>query len=209
MAEHALDQTPDAPADAGFQYDAFLSYSTSADYNQARKVEAFLESFHKSLGPAGVSLRPMQICRDGSDFKLPANRQPASGDDDPIWDIIVGELSKARYLIVLCSPESTRSAWVSKEISWMIDQHGTGCILPVVTKGNEPTEKPEECFPAQVIAAGLHKARLWYDLRSWSNAPVAGKVRDADDELVRLASDLLDWDATKHGQLAPLWLRNN
>ena len=207
MEKTALDQTPNEPLAGGFQYDAFLSYSTSSDYGQARKVEAFLESFHKALAPGGVSIRPMQICRDGSDFKLPSHRPPNLAEQDPIWDIIVGELSKARYLLVLCSPESTRSTWVSKEISWMVDHRGTGCILPVLTKGAEPTEKPEECFPAQVIAAGLHKARLWYDLRSWANAPVAGKVRDAEDELVRLAADLLDWDTTQHGQLAPLWLR--
>ena len=149
----------------------------------------------------------MQICRDGSDFKLPSNRQAIVGEHDPIWDIIEGELAKTRYLVVLCSPESTRSDWVSKELTWMVDHRGPGSILPVVTKGSEPTEKPEECFPAQVIAAGLHKARLWYDLRSWSSVPVAGKVRDAEDELVRLASDLLGWDAAQHGQLAPLWLR--
>ncbi len=207
MATHALDQAQNDPAVAGFQYDAFLSYSTGADYTQARKVEAFLESFHKSLAPAGVSIRQMQICRDGSDFKLPSNRSAIVAEHDPIWDIIVGELAKARYLVVLCSPESTRSDWVSKEISWMVDHRGPSCILPVVTKGSQPTENPEECFPAQVIAAGLHKARLWYDLRSWSSVPVAGKVRDAEDELVRLAADLLDWDAAQHGQLAPLWLR--
>ena len=207
MTEQALNQTQSEPPVAGFQYDAFLSYSTRADYSQARKVEAFLESFHKNLTPAGVSIRQMQICRDGSDFKLPVNRPATLGDNDPIWDIIVGELSKVRYLIVLCSPESTSSAWVSKEICWMIDHHGTSCLLPVVTKGNEPAEKPEECFPAALIAAGLHKARLWYDLRSWGGAGIGGKVRDAEDELVRLASDLLDWDAAQHGPLAPLWLR--
>lgn len=191
----------------GFQYDAFISYSTAPDYARARKVEAFLESFHKALAPAGVSIKQLQICRDGSDFRLPRNRQNALADNDPIWQIIVGELSKARYLIVLCSPESTRSPWVAQEIAWILDQRGPDFILPIVTKASDPSARPEESFPAQLTAAGLHKARLWYDLRSWGDTPAAGKVRDAEDELVRLASDLLGWDSSKNGQLAPLWLR--
>ncbi|HYJ89381.1 MAG TPA: TIR domain-containing protein [Pyrinomonadaceae bacterium] len=203
-----LDQAlPEALVETTFQYDAFISYSTGGNYNQARKVEAFLESFHKALAPAGVSIKQMQICRDGSDFKLPLKRDATLAENDPVWNVIAGELSKARYLIVLCSPESRRSEWVSKEISWMVDHRGLDCILPAVTKGTDPAQSPDECFPAQLSAAGLHKARLWYDLRSWGNTPVAGKVRDAEDELVRLASDLLDWDAAQNGQLAPLWLR--
>ena len=191
----------------GFQYDAFISYSTGADYARARKVEAFLESFHKALAPAGVPIKQLQICRDGSDFRLPRNRQNTLAENDPIWQIIAGELSKARYLIVLCSPESTRSPWVAQEIAWMMDQRGSDYILPIVTRASDPSARPEESFPVQLTAAGLHKARLWYDLRSWGDTPVAGKVRDAEDELVRLASDLLGWDAAKNGQLAPLWLR--
>ena len=35
---------------ADFKFDAFLSYTTHGDYRLARKIEAFLESFHKSLG---------------------------------------------------------------------------------------------------------------------------------------------------------------
>jgi WD40 repeat protein len=203
-----MDQTHAEPDNTGFQYDGFLSYSTRSDYKHARKVEAFLESFHKSFSSSDVTVRQMQICRDGSDFKLPPHAQLGPAEQDPIWEIIVGELAKAQYLIVLCSPDSTKSNWVSKEISWMLDHRGTGYILPVVTQGHNPAEKPETCFPAQIISAGLHQARLWYDLRSWGTITKAEKIRDAEDELVRLSSDLLGWDAAKNGPLAPLWVRD-
>lgn len=51
-----------------FKFDAFLSYTTQGDYHLARKVEAFLESFHKSFDKNN-SFRALRICRDGSDFR--------------------------------------------------------------------------------------------------------------------------------------------
>ena len=188
-----------------FQYDGFLSYSTVSDYQTARRVESFLESFHKLTPPAGTVIRRLQVCRDGSDFRLPklAKRSP---DHDPIWEIIVTQLEKARYLLVLCSPGAVASPWVAKEISWFIDHRGPDWVLPLLTVDRDPVHAPEECFPAGIIAAGIHDARIWYDLRSQSKT-ADRRVRDYEDEMVRLAGDLLEWDAQKFGPLATLWQR--
>lgn len=192
------------------EYDAFISYSTSADYKTARKVEAFLESFHQLSTQSGPALRHLQICRDGSDFKLPTKQSdahPPLTDDDPIWMIIQNELQKSNYLIVLCSTSAVTSTWVSKEIAWFINNKGPERILPVLTVGADPTANPDAFFPKEIIAAGIHIDRIWYDLRGYPNKVKDHQVRDFEDELVRLASDLLDWDATSFGPLSTVWQR--
>ncbi|HEY0375640.1 MAG TPA: TIR domain-containing protein [Pyrinomonadaceae bacterium] len=197
-----------ASAAPSYQYDAFISYSSRYDYNRARKVESFLESFHRIHAPAGSTIRRLQICRDGSDFKLPVNRGAVPLEqDDPVWDIIRAELVKSRYLIVLCSPGAVASAWMSKEISWALDHSGAEWILPVVTEAKDPINQPDECFPAELRAANIHQTRIWYDLRGSDKQAGTVKVRDYEDELVRLASDLLGWEADKYGPLAAVWER--
>jgi WD40 repeat protein len=199
-------QAKDSPAQE-YQYDAFISYSTRTDYNKARKVEAFLESFHRTQTPDGVTLRRLQICRDGSDFTLPVRRGTVTLEqDDPVWGIIGSELTKSRYLLVLCSPGAVGSAWVPKEIGWFLEHRGAEWILPVVTEAADPGANPAECFPTVMIEAGLHK-KIFYDLRALGQPAGASKVRNYEDELVRLASDLLEWRADKYGPLATIWER--
>jgi len=100
----------------GAGYDAFLSYSSRADYHRARRVEAFLESLHQTPVPLEASLRQLQICRDGSDFRLPGHRgdelqeeelrdeelqEEEEKKDDPVWQIIRPELaSEERSVLV-------------------------------------------------------------------------------------------------------------
>jgi WD40 repeat protein len=188
------------------QYDGFLSYSTASDYQSGRRVEAFLESFHRLTPPTGAVIRRLQICRDGSDFRLPKIARGLS-DYDPIWAIIVSQLENAKYLLVLCSPGAVASPWVAKEISWFIERRGANLVLPLLTAGRDPIHSPEECFPAGLIAAGIHSARIWYDLRGYRSNPVHQRARDYEDEMVRLAGDLLEWDSQTFGPLSTLWQR--
>jgi WD40 repeat protein len=193
-----------------WRYDGFLSYSTTADYQTARRMEAFLEAIHK-LASRDTPVRHLQICRDGSDFRLPNAARERPPDDDPIWDIIHSQLAESRCLLVLCSPASVASPWVSREVDWFLANRGADAVMPVVTAGADPIGRPEECFPPPLVAAGLHRTRIWYDLRGYGSRSKDGqrgdRVRDPEDELVRVASDLLDWDADAHGQLTTLWQR--
>lgn len=160
----------DPRVSAGWKFDAFISYSTSTDYQQARKIESFLEGFHKAFASKGRAIRSMQICRDGSDFRLPSVRHgdPGSPGSDTVWSVIVSELEKSRYLMVLCSAGSVRSPWVAKEIAWMRENRGNEWILPVVMDGEDPVTSPEDCFPSEIRVANLHVDRIWYDLRGES-----------------------------------------
>jgi len=198
--------TVTAKSTTSFQYDGFLSYSTGSDYQTARRVEVFLESFHKLTPPAGAVIRRLQICRDGSDFRLPKSSQKPSASD-PIWEIIESQLEKAQYLLVLCSPAAVTSPWVAREIAWFVEHRGPNWVLPLLSAGRDPIASPEECFPKALIAEGIQSARIWYDLRGRRPTTADQRVRDYEDEMARLAGDLLEWDAQTFGPLSTLWQR--
>ncbi len=187
-------------------YDAFLSYATSGDYLIARRIEAFLEGFHQRIAHGGPSLKPLRICRDGSDFRqwLPS----ALRDEDAIWHRIEASLRMSSRLVVACSPESAASAWVDREVDWMIRERGAEAVLLVITKGEDPAADPSGFIPPAAIRAGLQRSQIWYDLREWRG--VRGtRVRNAEDELVRLALDLLEMPQDAHGDVAALWQRED
>jgi WD40 repeat protein len=182
-------------------YDAFLSYRSQSDYRNARWLETFLEGMHQMPAPGGVPIRPLSICRDGSDFRLPRRVDVADGNAR-VWEIIRQELERSRCLLVLCSPGAVDSRWIRDEVTWFV-RHRRENILLVLTEAVDPIGRPDQCFPPVVLEHGLHEARLWYDLRGRRRRlSTAVGVRDWEDEAVRLAADLLDWDAAARG---PLW----
>src|SRR4051812_12695224 len=50
--------------DTEYDYDAFLSYTTEADYLLARDLESFLGRFHELPMPDGKSLKQLRVWRD-------------------------------------------------------------------------------------------------------------------------------------------------
>jgi tetratricopeptide (TPR) repeat protein len=73
-------------------------------------------------------------------------------------------LGQSRHLIVVCSPDSARSAWVNQEITEFKKLHGESRVLAVIARGEpfasrQPGREAEECFPpalrSQVTASGF------------------------------------------------------
>lgn len=197
----------DAPevAPVAFEFDGFLSYATRGNYVLCRRVEAFLEGFHKRVVSGGRVLRPLNICRDGSDLRQWLSTGPST-DDDPLWRRIVEALERSRRLVVLCSQESVASEWVNREVAWMLENRGADHVWLVMAAGEDPAGNPKGVVPKAAIEAGLHKRQIWYDLRQWRGVRDE-RVRHAEDELVRLAVDLHGLPAGEAQGLASVWQR--
>jgi WD40 repeat protein len=139
---------------------------------------------------------------------------PDTAAKDAVLEAVEKELSKSRVLLVLCSPDAVRSDYVQQEIALWVSRYGGRSIFPLVTEGKDPAGSPQECFPPALIEGRLHKTALWYDLRAmrqphtgpWRRKP-ANQFRNTEDELVRLAGDLLEWDSIQNEPLATLWER--
>jgi hypothetical protein len=190
------------PAPHEYTYKVFLSYASSPDYYLARDTEVYLESFNHLRAVKNLGLPKIEVCRDGSDFKLPSSRSDRGSEVDRILD---SYLQQSEYLVVLCSRGAVHSTYVNYEIDWFVTHGREDKILLLVTEGNQPLVQPEEVFPAKIIKAGLHQ-RLWYDLRGKRRLRnrSSRKVRDFDEELVKLAAHLYGESASN---IYPVWQR--
>lgn len=84
---------------------------------------------------------------------LPKKIQPVFKDTTDLEpgvlaDNIQEALNNSKFLIVICSPRSANSVWVSKEVQSFIDTDRSNYIIPFIIGGtpNAPDPK-EECFP--------------------------------------------------------------
>jgi WD40 repeat protein len=181
-----------------FEFDAFLSYSTDPDYRLSRRVEGFLETFHLVKGPETVKLKQLQICRDGSDFRLSRVAN--------VEETLESHLRRSKYLLVLCSKKATVSDYVHYEIRWFLQHRTADFILVAVTEGDDPTATPADVFPPLLLEAGL-PLKPFYDLRGYRGRQANRwlKVRDMEEQLVNLAAHLQGQTA---GKLLPIWQRD-
>jgi WD40 repeat protein len=179
--------------------DAFISYATDADYDLARDLEAFLELFHELPTPEGLTLAPMVVWRDGSG----ARRRPED-TPDTLRAILLEATARARHLIVLWSEAARESAWMHLEIDAFVRARGLGAVMLCITDALDPVAGDSELFTPAVRAHGLDRL-IWYDLRGFRPRSGARRLRDYEEECVRLAADLCGLEA---GVIQPLWWRN-
>jgi hypothetical protein len=105
-------------------YDAFISYSHAVDGKLAPALQIGLHRFAKPW----YRLRALHVFRD--ETSLSAN--PA------LWDSIVHELDRARWFVLLASPEAARSRWVNQEVDHWCATKRAANILVVVTRDDQP-----------------------------------------------------------------------
>ena len=141
-------------------HDAFMSYSRK-DKDFAKKLEKALEDY-KPPKDLKVPQRNLDIFRDETDF---------TGPDYP--QSLAKYLSDSTKLIVLCSPNSRKSAYVNDEIRTFAKIKGADNIISVLVSGvpnNEagPGHEDQMAFPealCEVMEMPLATSYLGFDLR--------------------------------------------
>lgn len=123
-----------------YEYFAFISYKRE-DEKWAKWLQKKLESY--SL--------PTAIRKENPD--LPNKIRPVFRDESELSggnlkaEIEKG-LNSSKYLIVICSPRSAQSPWVSKEVQHFIDQAREEYIIPFIIGGiPNASNSEDECFP--------------------------------------------------------------
>jgi len=124
------------------KYRAFISYS-HADTASAKWLHRAIESFHidkdlvgreTSNGPIPKTLRP--IFRDRDDFTA----------GHTLTDQTLAALDASHALIVICSPHSAKSRYVTEELRLFKSRHPERPVVPLIVGGKRGD--PElECFP--------------------------------------------------------------
>lgn len=134
------------------QYKAFISYSW-ADKAWAGWLHRALETYHtpKEL-----------IDQAGAHGPVPARLHPIFKDREEeaaghgITAAIEAGMAASEFLIVICSPRSAKSEWVSKEVAWFKRNRDPTKILAMVVDGEPgasfiPGREAEECFPQTLL----------------------------------------------------------
>jgi WD40 repeat protein len=139
-------------------YNAFISYSRSADVTLAAALQSALHSFTKPW----YKLRALHIFRDQTNLAV----NPA------LWSSIREAIDQSLFFILLASPEAAASPWVAKEAEYWIGRNGTARVLIVLTGGTLKWDHLAASFtaePSNALPPGLLHAfpeePLFLDLR--------------------------------------------
>ena len=160
------------------KYNAFISYRhTPLDMKVAKKLHKSLETFripasvHKKTGKKRIQ----RVFRDQEELPI--------GSD--LNENILNALTESEYLIVVCSPNTPKSEWVSKEIETFIRLHDRNHVLAILIDG-----EPEDSFPGLLVTdeEGNNVEPLAADIRGASSHERDKKFKT---ELLRLIAPLI------------------
>lgn len=147
--EHSIQQE--------YQYYAFISYSHK-DMKWAKWLQKKLETYklpsklqnneQAKREKAHSAYRIQPVFRDETSIN------PGKSVDDALNS----ELEKSKYLIVICSPSSSVSSWVNREVERFIELGREDRIMPFIVDGVPHSEDPEkECYVPSLRALGVKK----------------------------------------------------
>ena len=104
-----------------FKYNAFLSYSHSADSSLAPQLQSAIEQYAK----AWFQRRLLRVFRDETNLATNPN----------LWRSIKSVLAESEYLILLASVEAAASTWVAKEVEFWCEHRDIEKLIILVTDG--------------------------------------------------------------------------
>ena len=118
-------------------YKAFISYRhLPLDMSVAKRMHRRIEHFviPKPLRKNGEKKLGL-VFRDQDELPISSS----------LNDNIRTALDSSEFLIVICSPETVKSEWVLREISYFLEKHDRDHVLAVLADG-----LPDESFPPQI-----------------------------------------------------------
>ena len=121
-----------------FKKYAFISYNHH-DVKQARWLHRKLESYKL----------PAETHNEFEDSRYlrPVFRDQEDLNTGVLGDELRKHLEESKYLVVICSPDSARSEWVSNEVRTFIEWGRLEYIIPFIIDGTPNSNDERECFP--------------------------------------------------------------
>ena len=117
---------------------AFISYN-HLDLKLAKWLHQKLESYRL----------PTEIHNEFEDSRYlrPVFRDQEDLNTGVLSDELRKHLEESKYLVVICSPHSACSAWVSDEVRTFIEWGRLEYIIPFIIDGTPNSGDDQECFP--------------------------------------------------------------
>jgi hypothetical protein len=166
-------------------YDAFISYSHAADGTLAPMLQRALERY-----AIPWYRRPtLRIFRDETNLSVTPHA----------WPTIQTNLDRARFLILMASPEASASKWVRKELTHWLTTKSPETLLIVLTAGTITWDDVRRDFDwdrttalPDILRGKFQDEPLHVDLRNWGKTPGELTLRNDHfaDKVLRLAAPL-------------------
>ncbi|MEM6928717.1 MAG: hypothetical protein AAF602_17395, partial [Myxococcota bacterium] len=164
-------------------YDGFATYASRVDTAIVRRAKRFIERLHRRRGIEPAAARPLRMCVDGTDFRLPTHMvRPTEGS--AIQSLVMSFLASSRHFVVFVGPESRSHPWVLEEVAWWLEHRDIGSLRLALTHGETPSDYAAN-FPAPLVEWGPDL--LFFDLRG--HRRIRGS-RPIEEELLRLAASI-------------------
>ena len=166
-------------------YNAFISYSHTADATLASALQSALHRFAKPW----YKLRAVHVFRDQTNLAV----NPA------LWSSIRDALDQSLFLILFASPEAAASQWVAQEVDYWINKNGPSHVLIVLTGGALQWNHSAACFTPEstnALPAALLRSfpeePLFIDVRWARNSGIPLRLREPrfHEAVLQLASTL-------------------
>lgn len=126
------------------KYTAFISYN-SKDDRWAKWLQRKLEGY---LLPTVIRNERDEVVRPRKEEgkKMRVFRYKSDLNTISLNEGLAKELDDARWLIVICSPNSAKSEWVGREIQHFIDTGRRDHIIPFIVDGTSYSGDERECL---------------------------------------------------------------
>lgn len=168
------------------KYTAFISYN-SKDDRWAKWLQRKLEAYN--IPVVIRNERDEVVKREEKPKKFRVFRYRADLNTVSLNKGLAKELDDARWLIVICSPNSAKSAWVGKEIQHFLDTGRRDHILPFIVSGTSYSGDENECLNPMLKAAFLDGDILGVNIDDYGDDSRIYRKRKA---LVRTVSMLIE-----------------
>jgi WD40 repeat protein len=169
----------------GTVYDAFISYSRTADLRLASALQTGL----RNLARPWWRRRALAVFRD--DTSLSAN--------PGLWTSITAAMDRSRHLVLLASPEAAASPWVDKEIRHWSSTKPAGTILPVVTGGTWEWDEGASGFDRESTAVPPALRAVFTEEPRFVDLRWARSAEELDLRHSRFRAAVADLAAPLHG----------
>lgn len=117
-------------------YIAFISYRhLPLEMATAKKLHKRIERYVIPRELRSGTKKPGLVFRDQDELPISSN----------LSENIQQALDCSQFLIVICTPETAKSLWVQREISYFLEHHDRDHVLAVLADGT-----PETAFPPQL-----------------------------------------------------------
>lgn len=168
------------------KHTAFISYN-SKDDRWAKWLQRKLEAY--SMPVVIRNEKDEVVRREEKPKKLRVFRYRADLNTVSLNEGLAKELDEARWLIVICSPNSAKSAWVGTEIQHFLNTGRRDHILPFIVSGTSYSGDEHECLNPVLKAAFPDGDILGVNIDDYGDDPRIYRKRKA---LVRTVSMLIE-----------------